>query len=464
MPGKEITTSTGSTALPDLSLLKAHKALPKRRPIPSDIGPASATAQEARKHDLEREGYSSSERIRSWIPEPSSIQPVPDHGLPLTPPLNATEKLNGIKHHESPPNGLSGTHLSTHTASSGIATPVLKRSPPTPETTPPKLDQQPHISCESPHPRLPSTRAESFETARENQISDEDMSQPESPSLRPSRQKWLRNAGHAGSRSIGLGLGLESEEGERTPTKVAPKPSPKHEDLISFDGAWNGATPEIEAVRGGVDLSYRSELRKRLPKKSQISDHLLETPLVNEKSTPSPMTPLSLEQRVDQNWQNLPRASTEDSAEKIRWSLQDDPRDLDDKLREVDNRRVSQISATSTTVEAAIFSTPPRRRKTLRHSSKFTNLNSASIESERRPHNLNDHGHQRLLRHAKSPNGGQRASFVSDTYGADNILPSTRGQEVIPVFIVPQCTSSLGSKLPFVASLRRMQTLTVAGL
>ncbi len=77
---------------------------------------------------------------------------------------------------------------------------------------------------------------------------------------------------------MGLGLGLESEDGEQTPTELAPITSPKEEELVSFEGAWNGATPEINAVKGGVDLAHRAEINKRLRLGSRISDQMLEKP------------------------------------------------------------------------------------------------------------------------------------------------------------------------------------------
>lgn len=423
----------GPVAQHNLPLFKTHKTLPKRRAVSSDVEHISAAIPRVRNHDLEREGYSSSERIRSWIPEPSSVQTVPDHGLPLTPPLNAAEKVNGMIHSERWLNGLNGDYTSTRTASSGITTPILKRSPPTPETTPPKVDQHTYVDHETSDLRLPSTHTESFETARENQTSDEDIDQPNSPSLRPARQKWLQRAGHTRPKSIGLGLGLELEDVETTPTEVAIKSPSNNEELISFDGIWHGATPEMEAVRGGADLTYRSELKRRLPKRSHISDQLLETPLVAEASTPSSAThSLGLGQGVNQDRQSPPHASTKEYAERIRWPFQDDHFDIGRKLRENDDRRFSQISGTSTTVEAAIYSTPPSRRKTLRHSSKFTDLNSANVKSERERHGLEKQSHLPLLRNPRSPKGGQRAPFETGIHGADNSIPPVQKQDKIP--------------------------------
>ncbi|KAI4151079.1 MAG: hypothetical protein LQ341_000973 [Variospora aurantia] len=423
------------TASPDLSLFKTHKALPKRRAFSSEMGAITIATSKAPKYDLGREGYSSTDRIHSWIPAPSRVHPSSDHGLPLTPPLHASEKTNRLSRTESPPNGASAPYASAHSASTGFTTPVLKGSPPTPETTPPKLHQRTHVLAESSISRLPSIRAESFETARENLTTDEESSQPESPSLRPSRQQWLRSVGHARPKSIGLGLGLESvEDGEQTPTNIAPTTiSPQDEELVYFDGAWNDATPEMDAVRDGADLAYRAELMKRLLKRPRISDQLLETPFVMQKGGPSLITRSpSLRERVDQNRQTPPRPSTEDFAEKIQWPRQDDRFGAEEKLREMDNRRFSQISTTSTTVEAVILSTSPKRRRTLRHSSKYTDLNSASEQSERRISTTVDHGHRRLSKHARSPEDGQRASLASGTYGEGHVISSRKKLDVIP--------------------------------
>lgn len=465
MPGKEIAAPMGPLPSPDLSLFKTHKALPRRSALSSEVRATSTTASKAPRHDLERQGYSSTERIHSWIPAPSRVHANSDHALPLTPPLHASEKMNGLSRTESPPNRASAPYISSHSAGTGFTTPVLKRSPPTPETTPPKLDRRTHLLAEASTSPLPSTRAESFETAREDLTTDEDSSQPESPFLRPSRQQWLRSVGHARPKSIGLGLGLEPEEGgEQTPTSIAPTIPPNDEELIFFDGAWNNATPEMDAVRDGADLAYRAELKKRLLKRPQISDQLLETPLVMQNSSPSTvMHSPTLRERVDQNRQTPPRASTEDFAEKIRWPQQGDGFDLEEKLREMDNRRFSQISTTSTTVEAVILTTTPKRRRTLRHSSKYTDLNSASEQSEPRLSNTMDHGYRRLSKHARSPGGGQRASFASGTYGEDRVTSSRRKLDVVPVIVIPERISSSGSKLPCHLFLRRCNRLHLHG-
>ncbi|KAL8892700.1 MAG: hypothetical protein Q9215_000449 [Flavoplaca cf. flavocitrina] len=418
----------------NVSLLKSHKALPKRRNVSSNAETIRAHTRKLRNCDREGEGYSSSERIRSWIVEPSSVHAVPDPGLPLTPP--ASERVNGLCRRQSPSNLMDKNHIATQTVSPGISTPIMQQSPPTPETTPPKFEQYTGFTTDFSSLRIPSTRAESFETARENQNSDEESGLIDSPSLRPSRQKWLQDAGHPVPKNIGLGLGLglEHDDGGRTPTGLPDEISPNDEDLISFDGGWNVETPEMEmeAVKGGANLAYRAELKKHQVEKSWVSDHLLDTPLVISKSSPSPLArSMDLQQSVHQERKTPPRASTEHFAEKTQWPRKDELSDLEKKPGQVDNKRSSQISTTSTIVEAMVINAPPQRRRTLRHSSKFADLASATTQVNRNSLNSSERSQRRLLRHSKSPDGGQRASFVSATgaHSDGTTLRSTQGQE-----------------------------------
>lgn len=433
-------------------MLKRHKTLPKRRAISSDVGQMPAALLRERYYDVDRGGYSSSERIRSWIPEPSSIQAVPDHGFPLTPPLNTLEATNGQVYAERTSSYRATNGTSIHTASSGIATPVLQRSPPTPETTPPKLGQPTNASYDSSASYLLSTRAESsFETAHEKQTpSDQpDQAMPQSVHLSSRRQ-----ANHMVEppKYIGLGLGMEMEDGYITPTEDVVHSILQGEELVSFDGAWNGATPEMEAVRGGADLTYRAGLKKRLPKRPRISDQLLETPLIVDNSTPSPVSlSVSLRQRADENRQTPPRTSTDGFSNNIQWPLQDDGWNLEEKLREVDNKRFSQVSATSTIIEAMVFTTPPSRRKTLRHSSKCADLTSSSRPANRASLSLENQDQRRLSRQLKSPHGGQRASFVD---GHENLLLPGLQQDTIPVIVAPRTNYPFKPKVSFRSPVR----------
>ncbi|KAL8970671.1 MAG: hypothetical protein Q9183_001405 [Haloplaca sp. 2 TL-2023] len=450
MPGKEHVLAMDPAFSSDLPLLRRHKNLPKRKAFSSDVKRMSPAISKDRSLDLEREGYSSSERIRSWIPEPSGAHAVPDHNLPLTPPLNGSEQASVLPNGQSLPEFPTRTRDSIRTASSGLSTPVMQRSPPTPETTPPKISQHARPSQESSTDLLPSARTESFETALETQTPYNEGSHHASPSFRPSRQNWLNSVDIGRSNRIGLGLGFDWEDGDRTPTEVLNKSSPISEEVVSFEGAWNGVTPEMEAVKGGADLAYRAELKKSLPKRARISDQLLETPLIVNRSPSSSVTQSpSLRQRIGEPRQTRPCTSAEDFAKEIQRPLQDDDFDIQGKLREVDNKRLSQVSATSTVVEAMVFNTPPSRKKTLRRSLKCADLTSTSTRVRQDSRNMDDREHRRLVRHRKCPDGVQRRSVVSDMHAEGDsaavedqdmkpsLRPSTSPEDAAGIFDIP---------------------------
>lgn len=154
---------------------------------------------------------------------------------------------------------------------------------------------------------------------------------------------------------------------------------------------------------------------------------------------------MDLRQRVHKTRKTSPRASTENFAEKMQLPMKDDISDLEKKLGGVGNKRSSQISTTSTIVEAMVFNAPPQRRRTLRHSSKVADLASATTQANRNSLNLSEPSQRRLLRHSKSPDGGQRASFVSATGSRSDgtTLHSIQGQDTEPVIVILLRISSL---------------------
>lgn len=438
MPGKELSPLTVLDPPPNTSLLKAHKALPKRTALLEDKAlsrPFTVARQTERSDTLDLQGYASSERIHSWIPEPSLTQIIPEHSPPLTPPLNSTEINNEV--------GTDGSLLddhalgSTQTASSGITTPAVQRSPPTPETTPPRLTQNKHTSHS---PRNASTRAESFETAREDILSDEENTQPSSPSLHSSHQIWLKKAGYPGLRDIGLGLALELQDGEQTPTVSASKRAFRANEAIAFDGAGEREGDGADLADGrdiqkSVDSNQRYQRSRKLPHKNES---LRESPLDVERSPQSSgARSLSLHQRVESIESSPSTAPIEQCAGRASPPVKNDDFELDAKLRDVENHRLSQISATSTIVSAMVFHNPPQRRQTLRHTSKIADLTSTTGQSNRASLSTTDHTRRRLLRHLKTPEGGQRKAFasgLSGSIGSQSTREKLKNITVIPLY------------------------------
>ena len=465
MPGKELSDATPVEATSPFALLKSHKAFPRRQ-APLFRSAASVKPSLLQRHESEQTSLAKSAEIESWIPEPDVIHLALSHSLPLTPPENSPEE-EGTSWIDGPlPDD---NKVTTRSISSGINTPVIQRSPPTPETTPPRANQQVPALLLPAYEQTQSigTRTDSFETAREDVSSDEDKRQIDSPSMLPSRRKWLRQSAHTRLRDIGLGLGLESDGDDSAPPEVTPKNSPGKNDFVTFEGSWGAASDDPVAAGDTNNAIHvpRTLIQRRLPKAAQIAStqSLFRQLSATEGSGPS-IKPLSLRQRMEQRRQSPASPSTEKFAEEINWPLQgnEEEVELSAKAKEVDNRRISQMSGTST-VEAMVIDTPPPKRKqTLRHTGKIVSLDGPSNESRRSSIVYKqDKTRRRQLRHAGSPEQVKRGSIASDvSFGGTPSRPKT-WQKSIPVIVIPERKSSLRSSYaPGSKRLSRVTSLT----
>ena len=440
----------------NIAMLKSHKAFPRRTSSGGTPNSKHSLAHErSLEHSSDAYSYSSSERVRSWIPEPSPAQLVSDRGLPLTPPSNSTENLDSSWIEDSPSKDRAFAITRT-SGSSGVVTPVVQRSPPTPETTPPRGNNIGHTLVASSAALNLSSRTESFKTAHEELSSDEGSRPPNQPVAHPAGQHWLRTVGHERLKEIGLGLGLESEENDTSMRIVTRRRPSETYDFVTFDGAWGGSREGLDSV--GTDDSQHSPriglVRRR--KRPQISNRSSPiSPKVCDEAPTGLAKSLSLRQRVERSRQTPPRASTERFAQQIQWPIRDDDLDLDAKLREVDDRRLSQMSATSTVIEAMVIDTPPKRERTLRHTGRISILNSLdnSLNHSNRSSLVSaDHSNRRLIRHGKSPEGGTKRSYASDSATSRTSSVAQVRHDIIPVIVIPERRSSLKSA---VASSRR---------
>lgn len=413
MPGRELQAPMDVLSAPQHALLKAHKALPRRSLSFRTALPTAATHSQLSQLDSEQDALGKTAQIESWIPEPEVIHLALNHSLPLTPPSISPED-EGTSWIDGP---LPDDHkVTTRSVSSGITTPLIQRSPPTPETTPPRVDHLRHIQAHISNAPSQSigTRTESFRTAREDMSSEDESDQPPSPSMQPSRQKWLRHTAPTRFKDLGLGLGLELEDAEETPHEATPKASPKKEDFVTFHGAWGAA--KGDSARPDSIESPVLELSKLSVQRAVNSiDSPNQPSKLDENSEPLSRS-LSLRQRLERSRNSPTSASTERFAKDINWPLQDNEHlELDAKVRELDNRRFSQMSATSTIEAKVIDSVSPKRRQTLRHRGKYSRLDEASAKSNRNSLLSNqDPNKPRILRHAQSPEAIKRGSISSD--------------------------------------------------
>lgn len=457
MPGRDLTGSMDIAPSPNFALFKAHKTFPRRkaqtggRTLSHSLG-----LEQSRVYDEDQESYRSSQKIRSWIPEPSPHHAAPDHDLPLTPPINMMdhEEESWIEDRILA-DGIVASNLIS--SDKGIPTPIIQRSPPTPETTPPRVHDEIRALAPRSPSRDPSLRAESFETARETLSSEDESPEIESPSMRPARQTWLRDVRNTKLRDIGLGLGLESDDEDPTPLQMTPKQSLKNYDLDAFDSSWTGGQTSIDSF--GINeedhgLKHLDLRRRRFQHRQRLPTHPLpRSPNVSEDTTLQLARSLSLRQRVEKR-QQIISASTERFAEQIDWPMKEEDFDLDAKLREVDNKRFSQISATSTVVEAMVIDTPPQRRQTLRHTGKIPPLNyelQQTNHSNRSSMISTGSTRRRLPRNTITPDREKRRSVATDMSGSMNSSLGKVRQDTILVSLIQQ---KRHSPQPFISAHR----------
>ncbi|KAI8932502.1 hypothetical protein NX059_010684 [Plenodomus lindquistii] len=354
-----------------------------------------------------------------------------ESGLPPTPPTvsqdgQPTHALELPPHADSVRNSLMSTK-------SALSTPVNARSPPTPDPSPPRTKassqssqpSQPSAAERPPMFAHPSSRAESFRTAREDLSSN-----PDSASETPVLGDRLSTV----QEDRGLGLAFEHEpqhehghmrerarvpeEDDVTPTN---RKGPYFEPALDAD-ATAGAEEDKESPAQETipDREWNTDLmrnvtvrRKRNSKSSPLKDsrssprkepvstptaeNAMSSPakaprslrredvtssprksalpavVIVERGSPTPSTHTrrtsALRERVEASNNSPVTPSIENFAQSIGW-----PTENKDAARpaprDATSKRMSTASTTSTMVEAMVISTPPRRHQTLRHSGK----------------------------------------------------------------------------------------------
>lgn len=457
---------------PLLGSLKAHKSLPHRKPLADGTTTAGLTERDKiSRSRVKREGgtYTTSDRIKSWIPEPSPIHVIPVIGVPLTPPLNFRDTFRSwlddaaLRDH---------TFSQTHASESAGTTPLVQQSPPTPETTPPRTANQaealPKVANFSPTERPSHSRAEtsrnpsdstqSFQTALENFSSDDEGLALDSPSLHPARQKWSRDTRVVKHRDVGLGLGLESEDGEPTPKEMTPLLSPRREDLIVFNGAWGADTmiPDLDEKHESQRFLGREMAQRKDQQRHILTTYFPEdSPTLGAVGGLSLAKPLRLGECIEQNQRDSPLTLAEKATEQGRRSRREEAMELDDELRGINKNRLSQASTSSTIVSAMVIESPPRRRQTLRHTGKMIGMNSISLQqrSDQGSSGSRDHSLRRRLGNGRNPEEGLRAYFGSDDSESRGCNATKAKQESASLVVIPDHRSSIQS---FTSSSKRI--------
>lgn len=435
---------------PNCAALKSHKILPRRRILSNDVKkPLKNGLRLDTLHRYDSGDDGLSKQIHSWIPEPPQMHNGVARSLPLTPPLltRDDEKTNKSTHSANSSDKRGITNGADRTPD--LSTPVNHRSPPTPDTTPPRqLDKTTVLLTPFSSLQVASSRAESFQTAREQLSSDDEDQQSSAPSSHILPRKWLRKSCATDQEDVGLGLDFESTD-EGSTSIPAPRKKQHHYDaFLAFDGSWgnsredandtSSSATELGAqhsknLAGGLMRDQESTLGtvSETTTKEYTSNHAERvSPRVTHKSRNS-----SLNDSMERSVGSRSQPSQEED-------------DLDAKIRQIDNRRLSQMSAASTVVEAIVVDKTPRRQHTLRHTSKNLSLRNVSLTSNDSNRSsvistLDEPVH-RLIHHKKKlSQTGHRYSTMSDNVLTSGTTFAKDHFQSLPVEAVPQRRSSL---------------------
>lgn len=403
---------------------RAHKALP-RPTIDTQRALASATSNSARRPSEDRSASLDNTPLASpsWT---NGQEPT----LPPTPPGNSTELTRDSNTTSST---LSDSVFGSKTPS--LSTPINQRSPPTPDPSPPRTTE---TLMHETRPSLLqlSSRAESFRTAREEQWSSEDDADRRSH-FSSSGGATVKNTDpiKKSDRRNSLGLAFE-REGSATPTGPSPlRYEARLEQNQDGPSADRDATPRTRKAGDIPKREWDTNLMRNVSvRRKRRSITPTENSNSNEDSaqhTPSSHRNFSAPQRLERPVESPSTPTLEHFARTIEW-----PEEVNSALNahiRDSGKRMSGESTASTVVEAIVISTPPQRRRTLRHTSKNFDLrqttDSPSESSPRVDSNRNslvsEETPRRGLVHRNSriPDRRNRDSAESN-FSVGNVSPS----------------------------------------
>jgi hypothetical protein len=351
-------------------------------------------------------------------------------------------------------------------------TPPNHQSPPTPDVTPPRIAPRPTVS-HPPSERYPSSRTDSFRTAREHPYSsdEDDVSTlvPVLSSLRHSQVIIPRVpivSSKQKAHEIGLGLGLEfDDESSPNPNQSGQNrfsfQSNVTSDFRTFDGEWvnTGAAGDVES-EWDDNLKWNVSMR-RPPRKSYILNIDPSDKVINDNPvTPTNATRRLREYPLEATIGIIAQKEPGDHTPTHKFGMAVGP--IITRLEfpsTPDIRRFSDTSAKSgsTIIEAMVVEAPPQQQKTLRHRKKQLGLRefisdqlaqsfvSGSIASRDVPRRLVHKQSRIFTEERQSLNSSATTTSVSSSVKTKRQL---RNEKSIPVVVVPERRSSMKSRRP----------------
>ncbi|KAF2124592.1 hypothetical protein P153DRAFT_259302, partial [Dothidotthia symphoricarpi CBS 119687] len=368
--------------------------------------------------------------------EPPRALTEPDAGFPPTPPTlshdgRAADTLQSRPLAHNQDDDAAMADLASKRQS--FTTPVNARSPPTPDPSPPRSHESVAVA-ERPHLLAhPSSRAESFMTARE----DADSSNAsDSRCMTP-----LNDRLDIAQEDRGLWLAFGHDD-DATPTNRA-RPWFPESEADTTAGAEEYKEPPVPATVHTPEREWDDNLMRNVTirkKRNTTSPRKTSEPIhVGTTGSPVPSTKgrrsSSLRERVQASSNSPHTPSIEDFAQFIGWPPPDkDTPTHKPRARDVSNKRLSTASVSSTVVEAMVFVNSPQKRQTLRHSGRNLALRRDSDPPTDRGSTAfsNRHSmisdavplHRLIHKKASVADRRKRMSVESDTLGVErNMSP-----------------------------------------
>ncbi|KAI0472867.1 hypothetical protein GGR56DRAFT_697615 [Xylariaceae sp. FL0804] len=370
---------------------KKHKVLPHPRQGQPAFITANASPPASRRHTRDPDG-SSRRRAKPSTPprrkeETTDVRELGTE-LPPTPPgahsrtssSGRSVEPSSLTYVESPVQSIATSSVHSVPAS---GSPTQQRSPPTPDVTPPR----PKLFRPLLADRYPSrttageSRAESFTTARENPLSDDEDDKKTTPRLKPASSKTSqstvrrladsrpRTAQDAG---LGLGLGLGLSLACEPDDNLTPR---TRHAFTTFDGEWASASEVEQEWDDNLDRNVIVRKRRGHPKVDEQKEVVIEDATIAPTNATKALRSMPLHERMYTQPLPPPRESTNGNRP-LRWASTAPT--TSESSMSTDVRRSSAMSSkstVSTVVEAVLVDAPaPQRPKTLRHVRKQTAL------------------------------------------------------------------------------------------
>ncbi|KAG9237576.1 hypothetical protein BJ875DRAFT_481215 [Amylocarpus encephaloides] len=460
MPSRELGISLDPPTRSSTTLLKKHKILPHPRTVPRSDGTLATPERKARSLTIDT-GISSVSSSDTSSPSTLRHSSKKIGSLPPTPPTHSRQSSGNYTTSSTASNQYAAARSSSN-VSSLPGTPTNQRSPPTPDVTPPR--RIPSTFRPPVTDRYPSSRADSFKTALEDQdssgaeevptvrpvLASAETSATEVPQVPKIPQEWTQR------KEVGLGLGLESE-GAITPKALVESPQA---EFHVFDGEWGSESSEVEP-EWDDNLMRNVTVRKRPLSNLQMPTggavEVLEDDIVSPTQAAKVVRGLPLQERIARHRkerENPNRSVSETWADRVPWPSAPGL----ESPTTPDIRRFSAMSARSgsTVIEAMVVDAPPSRRKTLRHTKKQVGLREFSSDQSTMssaPNSVISSERPHRLHHAT----GKVPEIRHRSHGSNGTVSSTSSgkarREVfknggIPVVVIPDRLSSVKASNP----------------